>query len=181
MRRRSSSFVRFLFDAYLYCTLPAAAPIVSTAAAFCAVFAVVHCLGWLWGSPLLAGLYFLWQGCSQTTLTAAQSRLSCGGAWGVIATIVGSFYLFLARDLSAGWNLAVTLLAALICVSLQRTMVTAPASISRRGLDPEWRAQLVDRMARSEEATSGSGGATGDGAEPTGLPQSACCDDRQWS
>ncbi len=143
MRKKSAAFVRFLVDAYMYTTLPACATIVFTALSFCAVFVIAHYLGWLLGSGLCVPLYFLWHASSQTTIVSAQSRLSCGGAWGVIVTIVSGFYLFLANDLGGVWSWLIAANAALICGSLYATTTTVPTNISHRGSDPVARCAVV--------------------------------------
>lgn len=135
VHKKSSVFVRFLFDAYLYTSLPSWTAIVATASAVCLVFIVVHYCGWLMGSGLFVPIYFAWQGISQPSIARAQSRLSCGGAWGVIITIVSGYYLFLDQEFGWGWTALITVLACVICGSLAHTMNTPPLNISHLGRD----------------------------------------------
>lgn len=70
---------------------------------------------------------------SQQCIINAQSRWSCGWAWGVVVTIVTSYFLFLSLQVHYLLTLYFTANVIVICTSLYLTMNTEPANISSSG------------------------------------------------
>ena len=70
---------------------------------------------------------------SQSTMVNAQSRWNCGWAWGVIITIVVTYFAFVALDVHYFYSTYFTVNALVICGSLYLTMNTEPGHVSHLG------------------------------------------------
>ena len=94
----------FAYDAYLYTRFPKWLPIATTALTFAGYFVILYYKAYnIWGFSLAAALIWIESKLAQQTIIRASSRRSCGFAWGIILTVVTSYYVhFACSTRSAG-------------------------------------------------------------------------------
>jgi hypothetical protein len=117
---------RFLFDYYLYCHLPYYLPSITTATADVTFFMCLSGHGWLRGLGLFALIYFFLEKSQQNMILKEDSRIAFGHAWGIILSIVWSYYVFVSEEMPTYVDLYVFCHALLIGYTLTMAHLTKP-------------------------------------------------------
>lgn len=127
--------VRFLYDAYLYKTLPYWAPMATAAASFCSLFVCLHLLGWLYGIAAYVVVFLLAESVSQSYIVRGESRAPCGMAWAIIVSAISCYYLLFSRYFSLYVDVLGVLFSIAIFYTLSKTTVTSPHSLYGNSAD----------------------------------------------
>jgi hypothetical protein len=126
----SDYLVSFMEDIWYHSHLPKWIPTVVSAALIVSVFTVAHFLGLVYSMPVIFLMGFGWYKLSQSTIISHVSRQSHGFAWGIIITIVGSYYIFLIDKLPFYWAYVTTFISIIICSSLYLTATIPPITLT---------------------------------------------------
>ncbi|RYH29322.1 hypothetical protein EON65_08925 [archaeon] len=125
-RLRSSKAVRFLFDAYMYAHLPKWLPIGVTAASLFSFFLYLKAFDWLYGGLLFVLTEIAADSINQKYILRANSRMSCGFAWGVIISATWAYYRFVSKHLNFFWDGLISIWVVCIVYTLWKSMTTSP-------------------------------------------------------
>lgn len=126
--KESEMMTRFLSDAYAYMKYPRWIPTVASAAVVVLVFVLAYIFGWLYSLAALPIVYLIWDRLVQTTIMRGHSRQMNGFAWGIIITIVGSFFLFYSDKVSSKWTFFAVFISIIISISLYLSAVIQPVN-----------------------------------------------------
>lgn len=97
MNQRKFTMTDFLYDAFLYHNYPKWLPIVYSAVAFASFFVVLYFQMYdLYGLGVVGMIVWTESKVAQLTILSGSSRRSCGFAWGIILTVVSSYYIHFA-------------------------------------------------------------------------------------
>lgn len=88
----SEYLVTFMDDAWQYVHFPRWVPIVVSALLIILSFTAIHHAGLSYGVLIIFVLYAIWSKLAQSMIVSRLSRQSNGLAWGIIVTIIGSYY-----------------------------------------------------------------------------------------
>lgn len=145
---KNIKLMRFYWDAFLYTKYPRFLPMVVAALNLTVLFQSLQHFGWLWGL-LFAGLWtIVSEAFGQAAIFIANSRASCGLAWGIILNAVGAYYMYISPFYSSTFNYFIHALVFTICYSLLKTMLTKPAHLSDRSVDA--RNDIAHKLLQSE-------------------------------
>jgi hypothetical protein len=126
--------VRFLFDAYMYHTLPYCTPIVVNAFTLLFFFGLLHRFGWLYGVGAFIPFFFGSEILLQSSIISGSCRSTNGFVWGIIISATSSYYLFISNYFGSTMDYVIGVTASLIIYSLYKTMVTKPAHIEEENV-----------------------------------------------
>lgn len=121
--------VRFLFDAYMYQTLPYCTPILVNAVTLLSFFALLYSFGWLYGVGIFIPFFFGSEILLQSSIMSASCRSTNGFVWGIIISATSSYYVFISKYFGPNMDYFIGVTASLIIYSLYKTMVTKPTHI----------------------------------------------------
>ena len=152
---KNRQMLRFLFDAFCYTHLPKSLPIALMAVAFAANFFLIQGLGWMYGLAADLLLYFLVSPALQSTITSANSRVSCGLAWGIILTVSTSYFVFLSSYFGRQMDYVVFVTLFLIVYCLYQAMRTPPLALAAH--DFEDRRQVAEKILQAPPIVNGNG------------------------
>lgn len=145
---KNIKLMRFYWDAFLYTKYPRFLPMVVAALNLTVLFQSLQHFGWLWGL-LIAGLWTIAsEAFGQAAIFIANSRASCGLAWGIILNAVGAYYMYISPFYSSTFNYFIHALVFTICYSLLKTMLTKPSHLSDRSVDA--RNDIAHKLLQSE-------------------------------
>jgi hypothetical protein len=122
--------VTFFDDAWQYVHLPKCTPILVSAAFLISIFLVLYIIGFSIGILFSIMFYFIWSKFSQSTIVSKLSRQSNGFAWGIITTLVGSYYLVLMDKLPFFLSYIVTVISSIICSTLYFSAIIHPITVT---------------------------------------------------
>jgi len=126
---KNSEMVRFLYDAYLFKTLPFCFPMISAAASFCSLFICLHILGWLYGISAYVLIFLLSESMSQSYIVRGESRAPCGMAWAIIISAICCYYVLFSRYFTVFVDIVGALFSVVIFYTLSKTSATSPQSL----------------------------------------------------
>jgi len=130
--------VRFLYDAYLYKSLPYWFPMATAAGSFCSLFVCLHCLGWLYGIMAYVVVFLSAESVSQSHIVRGESRAPCGMAWAIVVSAISCYYLLFSRYFGLYVDVLGVLFTVAIFYTLGKTTVTSPHSLFGNSADSRY-------------------------------------------
>lgn len=152
---KNLKLLRFFWDAYMYTKYPRELPIFVVAANLTFFFQSLQHFGWILGVFVWAIFGACTEMINQATIPQGYSRVNCGLAWGIIFNAVSAYFFYIAQFHTRSFNLAVSFLVVVICVSLRTSMVTKPQHLVDKGIDA--RNALAEKILRAEPILNSNG------------------------
>lgn len=121
--------ISFMFDAYCFMILPEVVPILTSALIVVIIFLSAHFLGWIMNLPIIFISYLLWDKTAQSTILTKLSRMWHGFAWGIIITIIGSYFVCLMDKVSVVSFICVSMFMVCISFTLYKSSNTTPVLV----------------------------------------------------